>query len=734
MRLGRPFALVRTTDQWLRAAHRDTYVEPARGVVQLDWVDPIAEPSDLESPPSLGAGMAFDASCKLYRSRPAERRLERYFWADPAQRDSAHALDVFEAPETPAFGDFAPPSPPPSPLGEPRGLAIDRNDRLFVADSAANQVLVIDLWSRRILRVERFAAATASGPSPVDLASHDDQIWVVTRDAPGLYVMTARRAARRQALDPSILAPSRVACSPSGRVYLLDQGGTSTAAIHRISPPGPSIPAPYACDVELESEDVVVIARHADREFQRLHLLAGTELTPLRARGYDGQGIIRAPDGSLLYFTAAGKITTAVPARLSYKKTGEVITHRLDCGEFQTTWGRLFLDACIPDGTEVRVAFAAADDIDEDEVELARTPPARTIDVSPPHPALSPPMPPQKLAPADEDYRPLHPRETGRELAWLRPEPGDPFLTYEAPIIAPPARYLWVFIRLSGTSKLTPRVRSLRAEYPSHDYLRRLPRFFSREEAAADFLRRYLAMFDGFLFELEAKAAARELLLDPHASPEEALPWLASFMGLVLDERWPLSAKRTMIAETGQLFRLRGTRWSLERMIEIAIGTRPIMIEHFRLRGLGGAILGNDEGALTSSVLGAGFRVGAAIGEPGTNFIQGDGTPAEDPFAQYAHRFSVVIPGRLSAEQVDIVRFILDRHRPAHTIYDLCLVDAGMRLGVGLHLGLSSLVGRTGGFESLTLGSNPLGRTILGRPEPGVSAGNDIIGVGMRLG
>jgi phage tail-like protein len=393
----------------------------------------------------------------------------------------------------------------------------------------------------------------------------------------------------------------------------------------------------------------------------------------------------------------------------------------------------LFLDACIPEGTKVRVAFAAADDIDEDEVEVARTPPARMIELVLLHPRLSPPMPPERLVPADADYRPLHARETGRELPWLRPELGDVFLTYEAPIVAPPARYLWVFLELSGTTKLTPRVRSLRAEYPSHDYLRRLPRFFSRDEAAADFLRSYLAMFDGFVFELEAKAAAREILLDPYATPEEALPWLSSFMGLVLDERWPLAAKRRMIAECGKLFRFRGTKWSLERMIEIAIGTRPIMIEHFRLRGLGGAIVGAAEGALTSSVLGAGYRVGAAIGEPGTTFIQEDGDPAPDPFERYAHRFSVVIPGRLSNEQVDIVRFILDRHRPAHTIYDLCLVDAGMRLGVGLHVGLSSLVGRTGGFDSLTLGSNPLGRTILGRPERGISAGNDLVGLGTRI-
>ncbi len=101
-------------------------------------------------------------------------------------------------------------------------------------------------------------------------------------------------------------------------------------------------------------------------------------------------------------------------------------------------------------------------------------------------------------------------RETGKELAWAPEDPDDDFVTFEAPIEVPGraegGRYLWVTLKLAGTARVTPRIKAVRAEYPSHDYLRRLPRTLSREPRAESFLRRYLAIAEGFLRETDARA------------------------------------------------------------------------------------------------------------------------------------------------------------------------------------------------------------------------------------
>ena len=59
----RPFALIRTRDQWLRAAHDNTALEGE--VVQLYWEDQKPESmAGEEAFTELGAGLAFDEHCR----------------------------------------------------------------------------------------------------------------------------------------------------------------------------------------------------------------------------------------------------------------------------------------------------------------------------------------------------------------------------------------------------------------------------------------------------------------------------------------------------------------------------------------------------------------------------------------------------------------------------------------------------------------------------------------------
>jgi hypothetical protein len=183
----------------------------------------------------------------------------------------------------------------------------------------------------------------------------------------------------------------------------------------------------------------------------------------------------------------------------------------------------------------------------------------------------------------------------------------------------------------------------------------------------------------------------------------------------------------------GWLFRFRGTLPGLQRFLAIYLGYDVTILEKFRLRGLGGALLGATSGAaFTSSVLGAGFRVGGAIDSATATSLQGT---LQDAFTTHAHRFSVLIPGTLTDEQRAVVLEVLRVHRPAHTLFEICPIGSGMRLGRGLHVGLSSIVGRTAEFTSLQVGTWRLGRDeIVGRAEPGVRPGSSRLGSNSRVG
>jgi phage tail-like protein len=723
----RSFALLAGGDSWSRCAHRDTFLQLEGGVVELAWSDP-PTPPPLPAALPTPAGLAFDAECRLYHSDPAAGVVERILWRAGSPYASPAPVELFVRDDPPVGGDFAPEAPLDGPLSGPRGLAVDVDDRLFVAETGARRILVHDLWSRRLLRV----IPTPPGTRPLDLAVDGRTVYATLEGAAELMRFSARDDAEPLPLPPEAPAATRIAISPSGEIVVLAAAGTEDAFVVPYDHPRDAIFVPGATDIEWESDDTLVVARAPGESFLRYRLAAGSveAILPLVAHGYDGAGIVRTPEGRIGFWTAGG-FRSAVPARVLFTQRGTVTSYRLDSGEYQTAWGRIFLDACIPAGTSVHLSCVTTDE-DFDEPELARTPPGNLVTLTVRRPDLSPPMPPLSLLPPEPDRHPLHRREAGRELAWVYPDAGDAFVTYEAPVLAEPGRYLWVTLELRGTRRVSPRVRDVRVEHPSHDYLRRIPKTFSRDPVDADFLRRYLALFDGLLNGLETRAAFREVLLDPFGTPEEMLPWLASFLGLTLDTRWPVQARRTLISEVAWLFRFRGTIPGLSRFLEIYLGEPVILLEHYRLRGMGGAILGESGPVQSRAVIGAGFRVGGAIGEPDESPLTGS---VEDAFETHAHRFSVMIRGILSEEQLAVVRYILDVHRPAHTLFEICTLGAGMRVGRGLHVGISSTIGRTGSFRTLQLGAAALGRGgIVGRPDAGTSLEVARLGRGSRVG
>jgi hypothetical protein len=81
------------------------------------------------------------------------------------------------------------------------------------------------------------------------------------------------------------------------------------------------------------------------------------------------------------------------------------------------------------------------------------------------------------------------------------------------------------------------------------------------------------------------------------------------------------------------------------------------------------------------------------------------------------------------------VKNIIEVHRPAHTIFDVCTVGAGMRVGRGLMLEISSVIGPTGAFSTFQIGDSVLGRgATIGRPATGAVLGSSKLGADTRVG
>lgn len=728
-------------EQWLLCGHTDTAVDLDDEVVTLAWRsrdDGVAWDGTAAPGP---AGLTFAANGCLYHGVPDRAQIERVAW--PREQSGVDLL--LPVPEGDDGGaGFQPEEPVPGLALQAVALAADTDEHLFVLDGPTGLVHVLDLVDGHLLR-------TVALPwTPVDLAAMGDTVLIATADlAHPLVSMTALSLPAEVPVPadtfsglPGGLVPRRVAAGWADRRWvrwlLVGDAAGATFAVP-LGPAGAAGPIDLAdaTDIEIDGLGALVVAGPPEADLRRFvaTVTATGEDPPLRARGYDGRGLVRTPDGRIGFWTIRG-FRTALEARRRFSTSGHVDAFALDSGAYRTQWGRVFVEACVPPGARIRIGFATSDDGPTWDEPAGPSIPAgapQLVQIRPGSGGGSSvggvkPLVPTGLEPVVAQPRTMHRREVGPDRPWARRAPGDRFEVYEAPVQSPPGRYLWVRITLEGNTRVTPRLRAVRVELSSHDLLDRLPRLYRRDEQAASFLRRYLALADGLLGEIEARAVQRDLVLAPFGAPPELLPWLASLVGLVLDDRWSEHARRTMLAEAICLFRWRGTITGLRRMMEIYLDSDVVIVEAFRFRGTGGALAngGPEPEGTANAVVGYRFRVGGEVGEATAQPLTGT---TADAYRTHAHRFTVIVPRDLDDEQLDTLAHLLDLHRPAHTLVDVCHAGRGMRIGIGLHVEVSSVVGPSAGFRPSVIGASRVGPpTVLGRPRAGVRAG------GARLG
>jgi phage tail-like protein len=83
----------------------------------------------------------------------------------------------------------------------------------------------------------------------------------------------------------------------------------------------------------------------------------------------------------------------------------------------------------------------------------------------------------------------------------------------------------------------------------------RLPAVLQEDE----FLQRFLASFDESLAPVFLTLDGLASYVDPRLAPEDFLTWLAEWVGVRVDEHWPVAQRREVVAHGALIHRRRGT-------------------------------------------------------------------------------------------------------------------------------------------------------------------------------
>jgi phage tail-like protein len=170
-------------------------------------------------------------------------------------------------------------------------------------------------------------------------------------------------------------------------------------------------------------------------------------------------------------------------------------------------------------------------------------------------------------------------------------------------------RRLWLAAELFGNGRASPQLLGLRCYASRFSYRDRYLPALYREQAGgaeadraghatgADFLERFIDLFEGVFTGIEDRIAAAHLFTDPNTCPADSLPWLGSWIGLALEPGTKPRHARAMIANAPFLARRHGTLAGMTRALDIATEGavtrgRLVVVEDFRLRRTLATILG----------------------------------------------------------------------------------------------------------------------------------------------
>ena len=509
---------------------------------------------------------------------------------------------------------------------------------------------------------------------------------------------------------PALVGPTAIAATGDGGVFVVEAGvpgvahlgaeGTiiarsgSDAAMPRFDPGLVNVDADGSLWLgEPATGAMQVIRRNCAGRCLPAAAVPGDLGCTLLGFGPDGRPILSTPNQK----------TPLKGLFLRYAEAGWAIIGPLGAGMAGTVWDRLRCDGQTPAGTRL-IAETFTTDLDFAASEVGALGPER----------------------------------------WSATELGIPAGTAIASAIrSAPGRWLWLRISITGDTTATAHLTAITASYPRATSMRYLPGAFAADPVNADFLARFLGIFDEIRDRSLDPVDRLPALFDPNAAPalppgapgEDFLDWLGGWIGLALDRNWSIARRRRLVAEAPSLFRIAGTTAGLKRHVAVYTGTQPRLVEHYRLRRW----LNLDETRLDSQAALWGPEIIRrlqldAYSRIGEFTLVDGGNPLTDPFDAFAHRATLYVPVSDGFTDADLAALetVVAAAAPAHVLVDIKLMRPRYVVGCDLVIGVNTVIGRDSRpavtdtailGEDIRLGGDPATFSL----RPGLRLGVDTI-------
>jgi phage tail-like protein len=177
-------------------------------------------------------------------------------------------------------------------------------------------------------------------------------------------------------------------------------------------------------------------------------------------------------------------------------------------------------------------------------------------------------------------------------LSWQEKE--NAFLPYKIKSLFNPSdallheakgRYLWFSVELYGQGEASPKISHIKIYFPRRSWLGYLPEIYQADPESKSFVERYLNIFQSLYEDLEQEISRISRFFDPDVVDGDFIQWLAEWVAIDDAYIWNEEQLRHLIKNSMRIYRMRGTRLALAEIVELYLGERPCIVEHYQLDG-----------------------------------------------------------------------------------------------------------------------------------------------------
>lgn len=144
-------------------------------------------------------------------------------------------------------------------------------------------------------------------------------------------------------------------------------------------------------------------------------------------------------------------------------------------------------------------------------------------------------------------------------------------------------RYIWIAIEIFCYNDEVFSMNKMKLEFPRISFINYLPQVYSKGQEKDSFLSRFLAVFQSIYYDLEDDIDSIPKMFAPNIANKEALEWLTSWFSVEDSYIWGEDRLRKLLENIMEIYRMKGTSYSISKMIELYIGIKPIIIEQFKV-------------------------------------------------------------------------------------------------------------------------------------------------------